>query len=55
MDIFWNYTITDIPVGQPTKVKPYLVETASKLERGLGRLVGDSNIRIFLICLKLKS
>lgn len=44
-----------IPVGQPTNVKPYLDEAASKLERGLGRFVGDSNILIFLICLKLKS
>lgn len=47
--------IINIPVGKPTKVKPYLVEAASKLERGLGRFVGDSNIRISLICLKLKS
>ena len=53
-----NYTLLQIiciPVGQPTNVKPYLDEAASKLERGLGRFVGDSNIRIFLICLKLKS
>lgn len=53
--IYTLLEIIDIPVGQPTKVKPYLVEAASKLERGLGRFVGDSNIRIFLICLKLKS
>ena len=44
-----------IPVGQPTNVNPYLVETASELERTVGKVVGDSNILIFLICLKLKS
>ena len=44
-----------IPVGQPTNVNPYLVETASELERAVGKVVGDSNILIFLICLKLKS
>ena len=54
-DIYTLLEIINTPVGQPTKVKPYLVEAASKLERGLGRFAGDSNIRIFLICLKLKS
>ena len=36
-------------------VNPYLVETASKLERAVGKFIGESNILIFLICLKLKS
>ena len=53
--IYTLLEIINIPVRQPTKVKPYLVDAASKLERDLGISVGDSNIRIFLICLKLKS
>lgn len=36
-------------------VNPYLVETASKLEWAVGKFIGESNILIFLICLKLKS
>ena len=52
---FKMYNSFKIPVGQPMNVNPYLVETASKLERAVGKVVGDSNILIFLICLKLKS
>ena len=44
-----------LPVGQPTNVRPNFDDTASKLQRGVGKLSGASNIRIFLICLNVKS
>ena len=44
-----------LPVGQPTNVRPNFDDTASKLQRGVGKLSGTSNIRIFLICLNVKS
>ena len=44
-----------VPLGHPTNVNPYLDEVSSKEDLPVGIFCGDSNIRIFLICLKLKS